>query len=745
MKQFMRQRLLLIVTCLALFLPRAFAQDIKFDEARFMVGDNPEWKNPGFDDSRWRTVSIHQLLDKQGILMPHTFAWFRIHFTLTPALRSKSDLQQALILHLGIIDDADQTFLNGELVGKTGKNPKDDGEEQSMWDTKRNYIFENTSKINWNGDNVIAVRVYNGGDPGGMAGEGQGVTIANLIDGLSMNCAEYDTKKDGVMLCRIMLDNKFLHAQKGRLKVRITLPETGELVSEKSYTVNLNGHSQKSFNVNYPKNEWSKITLTYTDAKNRTEKMLVHYPKYVLTPSAPLSPRYNGPQIYGVRPGSPVIFRLPISGKRPMQYAIENLPEGLKLDTEQGILTGAVAKAGTYVMTLKASNAQGAMEQKFTLKVGDKIGLTPAMGWNSWNCWGLSVSQDKVMASAKALLERGLADYGYSYVNVDDAWEAAERQPDGRITANSKFPDMKGLGDWLHGRGLKFGIYSSPGDRTCGGYLGSLGHEQLDADTYNRWGVDYLKYDWCGYSKVWDTLKDQTVASYVRPYLLMEQYLRNQPRDIWYSLCQYGMGDVWKWGYVVDANSWRTTGDITDTWESMYEIGFESQADLYKYSEPGHWNDPDMLIVGKVGWSSELRDSRLTADEQYTHISLWALQAANMMIGCALDQIDDFTFGLLCNYEVIAVDQDVLGKAAQRVVRDGDIQIWTRPLADGSMAVGIFNLGTTETVVDFSKYYDKCGISAMKSIRDLWRQKDLDTTHTSYRIAPHGVRLLKVM
>lgn len=741
----MKKCFLLIISCLALLLPRAVAQDIKFDEAKFMVGDNPEWKNPEFDDSQWRTVSIHQMLDKQGILMPNAFAWFRIHFTLSPELRSKSDLQQALILYLGMIDDSDHTYLNGEFVAKTGKNPKDDGEDQSMWDTKRIYLFENGSKINWDGDNVIAIRVYNGGDPGGMAGEGQGVTIANLIDGLNIECSELDTKQKEVMKCRISLLNNFLHVQKGSLNVKIVNPETGSLLSEKNFKINMKGHSQTSFNVNYPKNEWTKLVLTYKDAKNNTEKTLNYYPKYILTPAAPLAPRYNGPQVYGVRPGSPVIFRLPISGKKPMLYIVENMPEGLTFDAEQGILMGSVAKAGNYVLTLKASNAQGSIEQKFTLKVGDKIGLTPAMGWNSWNCWGLSVSQDKVMASAKALLERGLADYGYSYVNIDDAWESAERLPDGRITTNSKFPNMKSLGDWLHNRGLKFGIYSSPGDRTCGGYLGSLNHELLDAETYNSWGIDYLKYDWCGYSKVWDTLKDQTVASYVRPYLLMEEYLRKQPRDIWYSLCQYGMGDVWKWGHAVDANSWRTTGDITDSWESMYDIGFESQADLYKYAEPGHWNDPDMLVVGKVGWSSELRDSRLTADEQYTHISLWALQAANMMIGCALDQIDDFTFGLLCNNEVIAVDQDVLGKAAKRVVCDGDVQLWMRPLADGSMAVGIFNVGTTETIVDFGKYYAKCGLSSVKSIRDLWRQKDLDISDVSYRIAPHGVRLLKVM
>jgi len=224
----------------------------------------------------------------------------------------------------------------------------------------------------------------------------------------------------------------------------------------------------------------------------------------------------------------------------------------------------------------------------------------------------------------------------------------------------------------------------------------------------------------------------------------MERCLRQQPRDIFYSLCQYGMADVWKWGHAVDANSWRTTGDITDTWESLYDIGFARQHELYPYAEPGHWNDPDMLIVGKVGWSNNLRDSRLTPDEQYTHISLWTLLASNMLIGCDIAQMDDFTINLLCNHEVNAVNQDILGKQAQRVVLDGDIQIWSRPLNDGSYAVGLFNVGLKDARVDFKKYFEEMGIGTLKSVRDLWRQQDLSTTDVNYFIPTHGVKYLKV-
>lgn len=721
------------------------AQDLLFHEAKVMVGDDPSWKEPNFDDSKWQTVSIHKLLIDQGISFPHTYAWYRIHFTPSPELLAKSDLRQALVFNLGLIDDADQSYINGHFLGKTGKNPKDDGEEVSMWDTERVYVFEDASKINWGGDNVIAIRVYNGGDPGGMLSTGQGLTVPNLIDGLFVDWKETDIPTDDESLtCQITLSNQFAKAQQGNLDITFSDPESGTVISKVAKKVSLKGHHTATYSINYPKYKWSKVELAYTDKRNGKTKSFVHYPKYVLTPKAPKAPRYNGPLVYGLRPGSPLIFKIPVSGEKPMRYSVEGLPEGLHLDAEQGVLTGSISQARVYTFTLKATNAHGSMEQAFTLKVGDKIGLTPAMGWNSWNCWGLSVSQEKVMSSAKALMDKGLADYGYSYVNIDDAWEAEKRLPDGRITPNSKFPDMKGLGNWLHERGLKFGIYSSPGPLTCGQYLGSYQHEQQDAETYNSWGIDFLKYDWCYYSEVFDTLKDQTVASYVRPYLLMEKHLRAQPRDIWYSLCQYGMGDVWKWGYAIDANSWRTTGDITDSWRSLCEIGFEAEAELYPYAQPGHWNDPDMLIVGKVGWSADLRESRLTPDEQYTHISLWTLLAANMLIGCDLSQIDDFTFGLLCNHEVNAVNQDPLGQQAKRVVMDGDIQIWKRPLVDGSYAVGIFNLSEQEQVVDFSRYYKECGISTPKTIRDLWRQKDLDTHNVTYRIAPHGVRYIKI-
>ncbi|RYZ93881.1 MAG: glycoside hydrolase family 27 protein, partial [Sphingobacteriaceae bacterium] len=340
-----------------------------------------------------------------------------------------------------------------------------------------------------------------------------------------------------------------------------------------------------------------------------------------------------------------------------------------------------------------------------------------------------------------ALISKGLLDHGWAYVNIDDAWQSPERAADGTIVPNEKFPDMKGLGDWLHDNGLKFGIYSSPGRVTCGIYTGSLDHEAQDAATYNSWGVDYLKYDWCSYSEV---AADTLLETFQKPYKVMQKALLSQPRDIYYSLCQYGMKDVWKWGPVVSGNSWRTYNDITDSWGSLSEI-IEKQVNLYPYAGPGHWNDPDMLIVGKLGWSGTLRDSKLTSDEQYLHISMWCLLSSPLLIGCDISKLDDFTLNLLTNDEVLAVNQDVLGKQAKRVINDNGTQIWVKELADGSKAIGVFNMA--ETYKTISVKWSDLHLSPGKKVRDMWRQKELGTVNNSSftrKIAPHGFVFIKV-
>ena len=728
----------LFLTLLFFCVTTSWAQEVTVPEARFCKGDDPAYRETAFDDSAWPVLSLEKNWDDQGFNIPNGYGWYRIHVIVPSSL--KQDATGKVLLDLGPVDDTDETWLNGVFVGKTGSNPEDKEGYASKWNTPRRYLVDQRL-VRWGKENVIAVRVYNAGNPGGFFERAARIGKPCLSDFVSLSL------KGGKDECRIALNSGLKTS--GSLEVTVIEPVEGDVagISMESEPVpevrKIRLSPKKETVLDWPVKPQSQVTVSYRDDRFDDVLTATYSAPYILTPPAPLTPRYNGPLVFGVRPGSPVIFRLAFSGERPMTYAAEGLPEGVSLNPEKGVLSGSVAVAGDYPLVLVARNRHGETRQAFTLKVGDRIALTPPMGWNSWNCWGLSVSQEKVMSSAAALINRGLADYGYSYINVDDAWEAEDRAPDGSIVCNEKFPDMKGLGDWLHANGLRLGIYSSPGDRTCGGYLGTLDHERQDAETWNEWGVDYLKYDWCGYSKVFRADPDKSVAAYVRPYLKMQQYLRQQPRDIFYSLCQYGMADVWTWGHAVDANSWRTTGDITDTWASLHRIGFELQTELYPYAGPGHWNDPDMLVVGKVGWSDHLRDSRLTPDEQYTHITLWSLLAANMLIGCDIAQIDDFTFNLLCNNEVNAVNQDILGVQAHRDMEKDGIQVWSRPLADGGTAVGIFNLNASPRPVDLAQALAMAGIHSTGTVRDLWRQKDIPA-HTVCRIPSHGVRFIKV-
>ncbi len=487
----------------------------------------------------------------------------------------------------------------------------------------------------------------------------------------------------------------------------------------------------------------------------------------ILTPAAPAKPRINGAAIQGVRPGSPFLYTIAATGERPMTFSAKHLPDGLSLDPLTGRITGTLNQLGTYQVTLKAKNRRGSSTRSFTIVVGSQIALTPPMGWNSWNCFAGAVSEDKVKAAAKALVESGLADHGWTYVNVDDFWQNNYRTKDptlrgpyrdaqGNIQPNARFPDMKGLADYIHSLGLKAGLYSSPGPWTCGGCAGSWRHEAQDAAQYAAWGFDYLKYDWCSYEEVaqgkvhsspdlptWQSshgMNDTAVASY--PYNVMGLCLRAQPRDIFYSLCQYGMQDVWKWGESVQGNAWRTTGDINDSWSSMSRIGFR-QDPAAPYAGPGHWNDPDMLVVGKVGWG-HLHPTRLTPNEQYTHISLWCLLSAPLLIGCDLTQLDPFTLNLLENDEVLAVDQDTLGREATTVWKEGNECIYAKPLSDGSKAVGLFNLGETPTQIKVT--WTELGLKGRLHVRDLWRQKDLGRHKDSYTVTVprHGVALFKV-
>ncbi len=368
------------------------------------------------------------------------------------------------------------------------------------------------------------------------------------------------------------------------------------------------------------------------------------------------------------------------------------------------------------------------------------VALTPPMGWNSWNHFHCGVTEDIVKAQAKAMVDNGMKAAGYTYVNVDDCW-AGTRDADGNITANSKFPDMKGLGDYIHSLGLKFGIYSSPGPKTCANYTGSYMHEAQDAKTYASWGVDYLKYDWCSASRVYQPSQMQAV------YRKMYEALQATGRPIVYSLCQYGLQQSWRWAPSVGGNLWRTTGDINASYTRMAFIGF-GQNGLGKFAGPGHWNDPDMLEVGNVltvpGRNGTRRTMGLNADEGRTQMSLWSILAAPLLSGNDLTDMSPETLSILTNRDVIAVDQDPKGVEGHRVAEEGPLDVWEKPLADGSIAVGLFNRGGGSAMMKID--FEQIGIHGAATVRDLWQQKDMGTFSGSYsaEVPRHGVVMIRV-
>ena len=491
--------------------------------------------------------------------------------------------------------------------------------------------------------------------------------------------------------------------------------------------------------------DWADATISYREGGKAplAQAVSIDQPDPILAPIDNVKTRLNGAKVIGTTPGKEFVFRVPVTGKAPLSVKTGKLPEGLFFDANRRVISGRVAKAGTYNVRIDASGPGGFSSENLRIEAGqDKLARTPPMGWNSWNVWGLAVDTDKVRAAADAFVKLGLADNGFTYVNMDDGWENG-RAPNGDITTNERFNDMKGLCDYVHSQGLKVGIYSSPGPQTCGGYEGSYKHEEADAASYAKWGIDYLKYDWCSYGSI---VPNPDLAGLKAPYTKMHNALESSSRDIVFSLCQYGMGDVFKWGHTVGGNVWRTTGDINDSWASMSSIGFDHSR-RSPYAGPGSWNDPDMLVVGWLGWGPRVRPTNLTKHEQVTHITLWSMLAAPLLLGCDLTRIDDFTQRLICNPEVISIDQDSLGKAATRVWEQNKLQVWTRPLDDGTTAVSIFNLGHSPVTRTFN--WNEMGMKGVlvgnKSVRDLWMRKDMGRLGSLKVTVPaHGALLYKV-
>ena len=363
------------------------------------------------------------------------------------------------------------------------------------------------------------------------------------------------------------------------------------------------------------------------------------------------------------------------------------------------------------------------------------LAATPPMGWNSWNHFAGKIDDATIRAQADAMVSSGLRDAGYIYVNIDDTWQG-RRDAQGEIHANDRFPDMKALADYVHSKGLKLGIYSSPGPKTCEKYEGSYGHEAQDAKTYAAWGVDYLKYDLCSMGDMMIALgsMEKAQAMQVEAYRKMGEALRATGRPILYSFCQYGFFQPWRWAPALGANAWRTTGDINDTYLRMSAIGF-SQAGLSKFAHPGAWNDPDMLEVGNGG---------MKPDEYRTHMSLWALLAAPLLAGNDLTHMSPETVAVLTNRDVVAIDQDPAGRQGDRIWAEGQLEIWAKPLAGGAKAVGLFNRSDQPAYIEVS--FKDLGMAAPKAVRDVWSRSEVKPVAGGYKalVASHGVVLLRV-
>ena len=367
------------------------------------------------------------------------------------------------------------------------------------------------------------------------------------------------------------------------------------------------------------------------------------------------------------------------------------------------------------------------------------VAQTPPMGWNSWNYFHGNVTDQDIRNAADQLVATGMKDAGYVYVNIDDTWEG-DRDANGVLHPNSKFPDMKALADDIHSKGLKLGIYSSPGPQTCAHFAGSLDHEAQDAALYASWGIDYLKYDLCGFRLVMQQQAPSDKAEQMRmmqaAYLKMDQALKATGHPIVYSLCQYGWDAVWEWGPKVGANLWRTTGDIQSNWQSIYSL-LNEQAGLAKYAGPGHWNDPDMLEVG---------NGKLTLAENRSHFSMWAMLAAPLLAGNDLPNMAPEIKQILTNRDVIAIDQDRLGREGARAYSEGEVDVWTRHLSGGAMAIAVLNAGFDRySSHPFHLDLARLGLHGPQKGKNLWSGMDVTLTQNMpIEIASHDILLVRI-
>lgn len=458
-------------------------------------------------------------------------------------------------------------------------------------------------------------------------------------------------------------------------------------------------------------------------------------------------PHINSPRVIGNYPSTPFIFYIPTSGQRPIQWSAEKLPKGLELDSKTGIISGVVTSKGDYTVTFKAKNSLGVTEKQMVIRIGDELLLTPPMGWNSWNTFGRHLTEELILQTADAMIANGMRDLGYSYINIDDFWQLPERGADGHLQVDkTKFPHgIKYVADYLHERGFKLGIYSDAAEKTCGGVCGSYGYEETDAEDFASWGVDLLKYDYC------NAPVDRVEA--MERYAKMGKALRATHRSIVYSVCEWGQREPWKWAKKVGGHLWRISGDIGDIWyRDGDHIGglrgivniLDINAPLSEYAAPSGWNDPDMLVVGIDGKSKSIAyASEGCTHEQYkSHFALWCMMASPLLSGNDVRNMNDSTLNILLDADLIAINQDVLGRQAERSISSDHYDIWVKPLADGRKAVACFNrTKSPQTVLLNEKTIADLSFEQIYCLDNRLTKSDIESKELIVKLAPYQCKV----
>lgn len=498
------------------------------------------------------------------------------------------------------------------------------------------------------------------------------------------------------------------------------------------------------------------IIITLTLCKNPGKIKNNEINEYeILTPEPGPAPHINAPLVYGCRPGHHFIYRIPCQGERPVTFSAESIPESLNLDQMTGIITGITPDRGEYGIILKAKNKHGEDKRNFKIVAGDKLALTPPMGWNHWYAHYNRITDRMMREAADVMISSGMADVGYQYVNIDDCWMNAPehndslrvgplRDTEGNIVPNRHFPDMKGLTDYIHSKGLKAGIYTSPGPLTCAKFAGSYQHEEQDAKQFAEWGFDFLKYDWCSYRTI--AGKDTSLAAYKKPYKQMGDILNSLDRDIVFNICQYGMANVWEWGGETGAHSWRTADDLGYFLDKVYDVALKN-AEYRQYSKPGEWNDPDYIQIGWIGAARKQTmpgPTKMPPQMQYAYMSLWSLMASPLFYSGDMSRLNKFTLNILCNNEIIEVNQDPLGESGLVINHPDSTFLMVKNLYDGSKAVGLFNRGKEERVITAD--WSELDIEGKQTVRDLWRQKNIKVSGKKFSttVPPQGVVMVKI-